>query len=277
MESSRESGRFLPLTIVIFVGVLIAFVTLLLLPHSVSANPMVFFKIEIFLTENGLPYDRPTRLTSFCYLPEDLSDVYQSDSISCLRSPCILHVYSIGSACDLRIERVEGEDLVINGYVAGRHISGAVIRRAFWQEFKLTIDIADGTSQLGELESTGGSIITSLTVFGIALAMTLLVEVSVLLIMKPILKLTGVKVSSLIPAGCIASLITLPAVWFIFPRVWSLLPVDSYVYCVVVTEFFVVIIEAGIYTVLLRMSTRHAFWLSLLANALSFLIGVQLL
>lgn len=277
MGPSPKSGRFLPRTITIFAGVLIASVAALLLPRSVSANPMVFFKIEIFLRENGLSYNRPTRLTSICYLSKDRSDIYQSDSTSCLRSPCMLSVYSIGSTCDLRIEKVNGEDIVIDGYVTGRRIPGAVIRKAFWQEFKLTIDIANETSQIDALESNDIYFYTFPTHFLIALVMTLLVEVSVLVIMKYVLKFRGVKVTSLISAGCTASLITLPVVWFAFPRVWSLLSVSSYVYCVLVTELLVVVSEAGIYKGLLEIRGKHALWSSLIANALSFLIGVQLL
>ena len=82
MKLSPNAGRFLLRKTTILAGTLLALAALLFLPHVVSANPMVFLKIEITLTENGLPYNKPARLTSNCYLPEDFSDVYQSHSAS---------------------------------------------------------------------------------------------------------------------------------------------------------------------------------------------------
>ncbi len=280
MEASQEPGRLFAQTIRFTAGILSALLILLILPLSGNADPVIWLKGEIHLTEHGLLYSKPTKLTSLCYWgPKDQQYVYRTGSVSCLIYPCTLDVSFGGGTCDLVIEMVDGGELVLNGLVNDEFVPGIVSStrgQRPWREFELTIDIGSGTHEFREMGSTSISANRYWVLFWIALAMTLLVEIPALLTIKFIFKLTSMNVTRTIIAGSIASLITLPSVWFLLPRVWSLLPVDHFAYCVAVAELLVVFIEAGIYRVS-GAGARHAIWLSLIANALSFLTGVLLL
>jgi hypothetical protein len=82
----------------------------------------------------------------------------------------------------------------------------------------------------------------------------------------------GYAKSLLIRNSVIASTLTLPFVWFLFPYLGF-----SYLYQILLSEEFAVIIEAIIYAKLFRgMSLRDAFLLSFACNMFSFSFGVFL-
>jgi hypothetical protein len=76
----------------------------------------------------------------------------------------------------------------------------------------------------------------------------------------------------LIAAGLLPSLLTHPLAW----RAAAALPVAGYLRGVLVIETVVVIVEAVLLRLLLRIAWREAFLLALVANAASFAVGALL-
>jgi hypothetical protein len=108
--------------------------------------------------------------------------------------------------------------------------------------------------------------------FPLALALTLAVEVPVLLLLARL----GLKGGSADPrrtalVGVLASSLTLPLLWFALHAVASL---GDYV---LAGEFVVFVIEAVLYRALLGVSVRRAALLSLVTNVLSFYAGLVVL
>jgi len=111
--------------------------------------------------------------------------------------------------------------------------------------------------------------------FLIALAATIVIEVIILLALLKLLpkKEKEVKgVGNIIVAGILASGLTLPYLWFVMPRF-----VASYNWNIVISELLIVVAEALIYSYLLKIKIGRALFISLVCNAVSFLIGFWLL
>ena len=70
-------------------------------------------------------------------------------------------------------------------------------------------------------------------------------------------------------ASVIASSLTLPYLWFVLPAFIG----DNFLY-ILVGEFLVFVIESFFYKIFLKISTKKAFLISLVANASSFLFGL---
>lgn len=68
---------------------------------------------------------------------------------------------------------------------------------------------------------------------------------------------------------CIATMLTLPYVWFIFPAF-----ITIKVWYILASEVFAFIAEAIIYFLLLRCNFRQALFISLACNACSFGLGL---
>ncbi len=76
------------------------------------------------------------------------------------------------------------------------------------------------------------------------------------------------KYPRLLATVALASLLTLPYVWFIFPAF-----IQNGMPYIVVSELFAFVAEAAWYAFALRINIKNAVILSLAANALSYLIG----
>jgi hypothetical protein len=107
------------------------------------------------------------------------------------------------------------------------------------------------------------------TSFLIALAQTLGIETLVLLLLTKIAfkkEFAGHRIFFIITIGCMASLLTLPYVWFVFPfiirvRLWYL----------VIGEAFALFMESIIYYIIFKIPYRLALFISFICNLCSFL------
>jgi hypothetical protein len=105
--------------------------------------------------------------------------------------------------------------------------------------------------------------------FASAVALTLAVEVPVVfLLLRSERKLQAWKI---ILVAALASLLTLPFVWFAFP----LLPLP-YVAWLALAEIFAFSAEAALYKLAFRITLQKAALASLVANLLSFCAGLAL-
>lgn len=108
-----------------------------------------------------------------------------------------------------------------------------------------------------------------------ALAFTLIMEIPVLFVgARYVLKIPNNKVanSTLIFTGILASLCTLPYLWFVLPEF-----IPNYTHFLLVGESSIALLESFIYCLVLRISFKRALILSLFCNVFSFGLGKILL
>jgi ABC-type glycerol-3-phosphate transport system permease component len=109
------------------------------------------------------------------------------------------------------------------------------------------------------------------TQFLIALAFTSLIEVPlVYVLVRFVFKLRKIKVRKILLVALMASVLTLPYVWFVIPNY-----VDAR-NSLLVSEIVIVLIEALIFNQLLGIKIGKSFVISLFANVISFFCGLQI-
>ncbi|BFT94678.1 hypothetical protein MNSC_06860 [Minisyncoccus archaeophilus] len=106
--------------------------------------------------------------------------------------------------------------------------------------------------------------------FLLSLILTLVIEIPVILfLVRYLYQDKRIGILKIVSGGVIASCLTLPYLWFIFPyyiRDWNTL--------FLIGESVIVCIEAIIYINYLEIKPLKAFTLSLIANAISVVIGL---
>ena len=105
------------------------------------------------------------------------------------------------------------------------------------------------------------------TLFLLSLTLTLVIEIVVLLVLSKYL-IKKIKFKKIIIAGLIASILTLPYLWFVLPAYLSSLKY------IIIGELLVVLIETLIYWNLLNIKFNKALLISFICNLISFLIGL---
>ncbi len=107
------------------------------------------------------------------------------------------------------------------------------------------------------------------TKFLLSLIVTLIIEIPILIIfIKHIIKPKNFSIRKIIAVGIIASTLTLPYLWFVLI---AYLPANYYI---LLGEIFVILIESLIYYQVLDIKIHKAFYVSLIANISSILIGL---
>lgn len=105
--------------------------------------------------------------------------------------------------------------------------------------------------------------------FFIALLLTLAIEIPIVFsIIRYFYKKLELKASQIIFISALASILTLPYLWFVYPAI-----VLNNGYYILFGELLVVFIEAIIYQQLFRIKIWEALLLSLAANSGSFFLG----
>ena len=103
-----------------------------------------------------------------------------------------------------------------------------------------------------------------------ALALTILIETSVLLILIKIrFRQFNLKIWIILLAGITASFATLPYLWFIIP-LW----IKTKLYYVIFSEGLAIVLESFILYGILRIKYSYALGLSAACNIISWLIGL---
>ena len=109
------------------------------------------------------------------------------------------------------------------------------------------------------------------TRFLIALLLTLIIEIPVLLVFCKLIFRLKIKSFRIIFAGFLASVLTLPYLWFVLPAY-----INS-VYYIYIGETLVFLFEALIYNRLLNIKISKSLLVSFAANLTSFVIGLIVL
>ncbi len=108
-----------------------------------------------------------------------------------------------------------------------------------------------------------------------SLFLTVAVETAVLLILVRRLfrnKKGRPTTPLIIASGILASSLTLPYVWFVLPQL-----VHNYQLYALASESFAAIAEAPALALVMRIRIKDAFFLSLVCNLASFLVGMLIL
>lgn len=106
--------------------------------------------------------------------------------------------------------------------------------------------------------------------FLVSAAYSIVIETgTIAVILRALFKYSRIPLRDIIIAGTTATLITIPYVWYVFP----ILLYRSSTAALITGELFAIMVETLIYWYVFRISLRHAFMLSLSANALSYFSG----
>lgn len=106
--------------------------------------------------------------------------------------------------------------------------------------------------------------------FLLALLVTVLIELPVLLMFLPLFDDKRFNLWPVLFTGMMASALTLPYLWFILP---NYLPANDYIFW---GEFIVVVAEALVFIILLRVGVIRSLVASLAANAASYFLGMHI-
>ncbi|MFH1667399.1 MAG: hypothetical protein ABH884_00040 [Candidatus Komeilibacteria bacterium] len=107
--------------------------------------------------------------------------------------------------------------------------------------------------------------------FLLALLLTVVLETLTLFFVARYLLKIKTKTRDIVYWGVFVNLFSLPYLWFVFP-----LFIPSYDISILIGEILVVIIELVILFKALKISLKEAFSLSLIANFVSYVIGIIL-
>lgn len=105
--------------------------------------------------------------------------------------------------------------------------------------------------------------------FLISLLLTLVIEIPVLLLFINVLIKKKINYPKIIFAGFLASTLSLPYLWFILPAF-----IKDFKYYSLIGEISVFLIEAFIYSQVLKLNAKNSLVASFFANLCSFLAGI---
>ena len=106
--------------------------------------------------------------------------------------------------------------------------------------------------------------------FLFSLLLTLIVEIPIaVFIVKRFYKYKEIKISKIVFAGIIASVLTLPYYWFVLP-----VYISSRSLYIFIGEVLIIFIEAIIYNQFLKLKLSNALIVSSVANIASIFLGL---
>jgi len=106
--------------------------------------------------------------------------------------------------------------------------------------------------------------------FLLSLLLTLITEVPVVFVfVKYAYKYRDIKIPTIVFVGILASVLTLPYLWFVLPAFIF----ERFTY-LILGESLVILVEAFIYFKLLKLKLLDSFVVSLLANTASIILGL---
>jgi hypothetical protein len=239
--------------------------------------------MKIYFEKDGRPYDRPVKFTVTCY-GHNFSDKTMKNNISSSKE--IFSFSGISQYYPYRYtENYYGRGLRIDYCVVeGEPETGEKFTIKYPDLLKSGVcsNTGDGkqvcdlrfdiSKKIPLIEKSGVTRIVSPayeTRFLMALVMTIFIEVIVLLLfIRVFYKLEDRGYPEIIITGILASMITLPYIWFVLPVYIK--------YHVSGGELSAIIAEAGIYYWFLKLKFSRALLVSAAANIISFISGLIL-
>ncbi len=103
-----------------------------------------------------------------------------------------------------------------------------------------------------------------------SMVFTVAIETPILyILLRQLFRERAIESRSIIIVGILASFASIPYVWFVFPYLANWPRSTSLIF----SESFVVVLEAVIYALVLRVNIWKAIFISLVANSSSYLLG----
>lgn len=103
-----------------------------------------------------------------------------------------------------------------------------------------------------------------------SLLVSIVIETTVLwLLCKFLLKSKNINLSTIIITGVLATMLTLPYLWFIFPKF-----IETKIYYHIVSELSAVFVESFVFLVVLKTNYKQSLGLSFACNAVSYISGL---
>lgn len=261
-----------------------------LLAVPIAADVITPTTTTVYFERGGQAYHEPVSFTVACYgyawppgpSIERAPGTYTPVEVFSYSATCRSYGCEIDEAyylnyrqidyCDLSGETA-GEPFHIDRYASSPVEFSTCDVSSGTRRCALRVDLQAGTvTSLSQSEAPGTSPRRSIErSFVLALLVTLIVELAVLwLLVRLTFPRPGINTGRLLFVGALASTLTLPYLWFVFPQF-----LDA-AYAVYVGELLVMVIEAVILSRLLPTSLRRACVLSVGANVASFVAGVLL-
>lgn len=251
------------------------------------ANPIIVWPIQgkVHIMGNGLPSDKVDFVSLLCkystfedeivrYVTEEGETILERMERREIPHTSSLIVFCQRGECPFKGQLETGGEPVSCIWVV-RTPDGATInypwtpKRVEFEE--VYIDIATGAIT-NDLPVWPG-----LRTFLAALILAWLVEVpAIFLMLRYIFRPRYEDTKRLLGVGLLATLVTFPLAWYALPFIRLAITLTPWMYIALV-ETLVVVVEAWIFVRLLRIPVWKAALVSLLANGLSFLVGLAVL
>jgi len=107
------------------------------------------------------------------------------------------------------------------------------------------------------------------TKFLISLLATIILELPIIFIfIRHIFKIKNLSIGNIIFSGILASVLTLPYLWFVLP------PFIKSNYYILFGELIVILVESLVYNKMFKLRIEKSFVLSLTANLFSYIVGL---
>jgi hypothetical protein len=273
--------------VLLAIGVAIATAGLMCL--TVNADVPMSEYITVFFEQDGKPYNKPVRFQITCYgyrwdpgpsPPTKVPGSYQSESVYRIIGDCPHYGCKISHQIYLNYKHIDYCDLVAETetqrYTLPKFASEPVdMSTCNGIECSLRVDLGTPAVLPASPAASPLQIALSRTheeAFLIALFFTLLIEVPILFVMvRFAFGQRTIGSLRLFITGVLASCLTLPCLWFITPAI------SGAAYAVIVGEILVLLVEAGVYILLLKISIRRALLVSFVSNLASLAFGLLLL
>lgn len=243
------------------------------------ANPIALYqvRVKIYLTDHGDPYTAPAILTFEC--DNKWFEEYRTKTKVCMHYGCSVNITFEGG-CDLTIATIDHKRHTFSSLIQDQDYNKFSGLPGTKPNFEARIDIGTNTVELLKPESDGTANAPN-TRFWNNLTLALLVEVPVVFILT---RLMSKKIQSrhlnttrALIAGLTATLVTYPCLQLILQAISTFPSIDLLYICICLAEGLVVLVESKIYKWLLGIDGLDAILVSLVANGLSFLIGLFLI
>jgi len=282
------------------IAILVVSVYILSWPAIVHANPIVVYEIQgkVHVMENGLPSDKVDSVELVCeysiftavlVVEEDGTTQAEGQDIPktstnswpCQHGECpfdtMLQTGGGPVRCKWVVNTPSGSTMNYQWTPRGVEFKDVYLDIATGIITVNPIPPATSTPAPTATSPKGLQVLPNLDTFLAALILAWLVEVPTIFLMLRYVFRPGYEdTKRLLGVGLLATLVTLPVAWYALPFIQLVLTLTPWVYIALV-ETMVVAVEAWIFARLLRIPMWKAALVSLLANGLSFMVGLAVL
>lgn len=267
---------------------------LFLCPLLASADIVFPTQTNFYFTQNHQPINEPLSVEISCYgysyapgpSPDREIGSYSEEKVFGFKADCPYYGCASGESYYLNYRQIDFcylEARTRNNQIYKKNIGNLPYSQceSIGMQMKCTTTVDFQAAG----NTTSGSSFISLfqNNFYLAMIITLASELLILLLLiKFAFKSISISCRKAALSGFLASLATLPAVWFVVPDVLNRLlfflwpRAESFYLYLAISELIAVLLEAVIYQQIIKIKFSRALYISLACNAVSLAIGLIL-